>query len=244
MTIKIAYMFYNLLNLYGENGNIKILKKTFEALGINVMIKFLDITDKLEFDKYDLIYMGSGNIDNIELIIKELKKYKKEIKDYIENNKFILITGNSLDMFGSYILKNNKKIKALEIFDYYVKEEDVIFNDKALFKTKLIDSEIIGFQKRNSLMFNNKYSFFEVIDGISDNLNSKYEGVLYKNFYGTYLNGPFLIRNPDFLIYLVNKIISSNDKNYKIKNLDFHFEKQVYLNFLNYNYGIKKNIRV
>ena len=238
MKITIAYMFYNLLNLYGENGNIKILKKTFESQGINVMIKFLDITDQLEFDKYDLIYMGSGNINNIELIIKEMKKYKKELKEYIENNKFILITGNSLNIFGSYILKNGKKIKGLEIFDYFIKEEDVVFNDKALFKTKLIDTEIIGFQKRNSLMFNNKYKLFEVIDGISDNLNSKNEGVLYKNFFGTYLNGPFLIRNPDFLVYLTNKIILSKDKNYPIKKLDLHFEKQAYLNFLNYNYGI------
>lgn len=244
MRITIAYMFYNLLNLYGENGNIKILKKTFESMGINVMIKFLDVTDKLEFDKYDLIYMGSGNSDTIELIIKNLKKYKKELKDYIENNKFILITGNSLDMFGSYILKNNKKIKGLEIFNYFVKEEDIVFNDKALFKTKLIDSEIIGFQKRRSLMYENKYKFFEVIDGISDNLSSKNEGVLYKNFYGTYLNGPFLIRNPDFLMYLVNKIVLNKDDNYQLKELDLHFEKQAYLNFLNYNYGIKKNIRI
>ena len=39
MTITIAYLYYNLLNLYGENGNIKMIKKILEKQGINVIIK-------------------------------------------------------------------------------------------------------------------------------------------------------------------------------------------------------------
>jgi len=241
MKITIAYLYYNLLNLYGENGNIKIIKKSLENQGINVVVKFLDLKDKLEFEKYDLIYMGSGTSEMTEVIIKELLKYKNEIVKFIEKKKFFIVTGNSLDMFGKYILKNNNKIKCLNIFDFFVKIEEINFSDKSLFKTKLIDEEIIGFQKRNTLMFNNKYSFFEVIDGLGENLLENKEGVHYKNFFGTYLIGPFLIKNPYFLIYLLKKLILSKNQNFQFKVFELNLEKQAYINYLNYNYGIIKS---
>lgn len=241
MKIVIAYLYYNLLNLYGENGNIKVLKKALENQGINVIVKFLDINDQLDFDSYDLIYMGSGEYKNIDVLLTDLRKHKSEIIRYIEKKKFFLVTGNSLDLFGNYIINGKRKIKALGIFDYYVKIEDINFNDKALFKTKLIDEEIIGFQKRNSLMFNNKYYYHQVIEGIGDNLNSENEGIHYKNFYGTYLIGPLLIRNPYFLIYFIKKLILNKDQNFIFKDFELTFEKQAYFNYLNYNYGIIKS---
>ncbi len=240
MTITIAYLYYNLLNLYGENGNIKMIKKILEKQGINVMVKFLDVTDELEFNKYDLVYMGSGNYENQELIIKHLSKYKKDIKKCLDNKKFFIITGNTLDIFGSHIIFPSKKIKALNIFDYYVKFEDINFADRALFKCKLIDEEIIGYQKQNSLMFNNNYSLFDVIEGIGENIKSNKEGVHYKNFYGTYLSGPFLIRNPFFTIFILKKLILNKDQKFSFKNFDLTFEKEAYYNYLHYNYGIIK----
>lgn len=241
MKITIAYLYYNLLNLYGENGNIKIIKKFLESQGINVMVKFLDISDELEFDKYDLVYMGSGYYENQELIIKELAKYKKDIKKNIENKKFFLITGNTLDLFGSYIV-NEKKTKALDIFAYYVKIEDINFCDRALFKCDLIDEEIIGYQKQNSLMFENDNPLFSVIEGIGENIKSNKEGIHYKNFFGTYLSGPFLIRNPYFTIYLLKKLILYKDQTFTFKKFNLTFETEAYLNYLSYNYGIKKVI--
>ena len=241
MTIKIAYLYYNLLNLYGENGNIKILKKSLELQGINVIVKFLDINDKLDFSSYDLVYMGSGNNESIKLIINHLRTYEKDIKNYIENNKFFLITGNSLDIFGKYIIKDGKKIKALNVFDYFIKIEDINFLDKSLFKTSLINEEIIGFQKRNSLMFEGKNPLFNAIEGIGENILEKFEGIHYKNFFGTYLIGPFLIRNPYFLIYLLKKLILSKDQNFVFKDFNLKLEKQAYFNYLNYNYGIIKS---
>ncbi len=133
MKIIIAYLYYNLLNFHGENGNIKILKKVLEDQGINVMVKFLAIDEEIEFEKYDLIYMGSLDSNNEEIIIKHLAKYKKEIIKAIKNKKFFLITGNTLDIFGSHIIKGHHRIKGLNIFDYYIKREDINFTDESLF---------------------------------------------------------------------------------------------------------------
>ena len=79
MAITIAHLYYDILNLYGESGNIKILKYALEKSGYKVIIKFVTVDDILEFDTYDLVYMGMGIPENFNIVIKHLKKYKKDL---------------------------------------------------------------------------------------------------------------------------------------------------------------------
>ena len=46
----------------------------------------------------------------------------------------------------------------------------------------------------------------KVLGGFGINLKSKYEGIFYKNFYGTYILGPFLILNPYFVKYILKSL--------------------------------------
>ena len=55
MKITIAHLYYDLLNLYGENGNIKALKKQLENQGVSVTVLSLSIEDELHFDDYDMV---------------------------------------------------------------------------------------------------------------------------------------------------------------------------------------------
>ena len=48
-TFKIAHLYYDLMNLYGENGNLRYLKKRLEEQGLDVSIEFLSIDDKIDF---------------------------------------------------------------------------------------------------------------------------------------------------------------------------------------------------
>ena len=50
-----------------------------------------------------------------------------------------------------------------------------------------------------SKMYHNMNPFFKVKFGIGENENNDYEGVKYKNFFGTHISGPVLVRNPEFL---------------------------------------------
>ena len=52
--INIAFLYYDLMNLYGESGNIKALTKELDNQGIKYNIDYLTISDKLEFSKYNL----------------------------------------------------------------------------------------------------------------------------------------------------------------------------------------------
>lgn len=207
MKIHIAHLYYDLLNLYGENGNIKALKSVLEKKN-DVYVHFLTIDDELDLDKFDFIYIGMGTEENMHIALKHLIKYKKQVKKYIEDGKIILATGNSFEMFGNFIEYHGEKIKALDIFKYYaVDTKKRIVGEKRI-NSDIIDKTIIGFENRGSQT--------------KGQLNFLENGYTYKNFYGTYLVGPLLVRNPDLLRYFVKKITNKDDK------INLRFEEAAY----------------
>ena len=109
MEINILHLYYDLLKDYGEDGNIKIIKKQLEEQGITVNINFKTINERIVFSEYDLLFIGSGQITSD--IYNHLFKYKNDLKDYIENEGFALIIGNSLNIFGSSISTKKTNIK-------------------------------------------------------------------------------------------------------------------------------------
>ena len=222
MKITIAHLYYDLLNLYGECGNVRILKKILEEQNVDVVVKFLTVDDKLNFEDYDFVYMGMGIEDNLKIANKHLKKYKKDIQKYIEDGKYFICTGNSYELFGKEIAFESETIKTLGIFDYKSKilEERKIMEISA--KTDMIDKELIGFMNTGSTNDNEKENFLKNIN------TDENEGIIYKHFIGTYLIGPLLVRNPELLKLIVKKIIKEKDSKYRLKKINLDFLEKAY----------------
>ncbi|MDD3995950.1 MAG: glutamine amidotransferase, partial [Bacilli bacterium] len=72
MNIVIAHLYYDILNLYGESGNIDVLEYHLKDNNIKYTIKKLTLEDKLNFDEYDLVYMGSGTENNQKYALNHL----------------------------------------------------------------------------------------------------------------------------------------------------------------------------
>lgn len=238
MKITIVHLYYDLLNLYGESGNVKALKKVFEDQGIETEIRFLTITDQLTFDDVNIVFVGAGTEQNQKTALKHLNKYKKDIEKAYKNGTFFLATGNALELFGSSIIdQSGKKWNALKLFKFHAKEEPFRIVDEALFKTNLIPEYILGFQNQNSVVKDlNKEHLFEVIKGTGSYPKSKSEGIHVGNFYGTYLIGPLLVRNPALLKYIAKEILSFYYPNYILKPFSMNLEENAYNTFMNNYY--------
>ena len=225
--INVLHLYYDLLNLYGENANTRCIKRNLELNNIKVNVDLKSIKDTIKFDDYDIIYIGSGSEENLLLALKDLQKRKNELNDYIEKNKFLILTGNAMDLLGKYIKINDEKIEALKIFDYYTE-----FMNENLFKnasvnrivgevkgtTKLINEPIIGFQNRCDLNYNIKTPLFKLEQKYSNDNKNTNEGFTFKNVYATHIIGPLLIRNPYFTDYILNKLCESKKLKYESKD--------------------------
>lgn len=232
--IHIAYLYYDFLNLYGENGNIKILKKQLENQGLTVYVHFLTLNDELHFKDYDLVYIGAGTEDNQKIALNHLLTYQNDIKEYIEDNKFVLATGNALELFGKCIKTSIKDYEALHIFDYYTKEEEFRMIDECIFTCDFLEEPLIGFQNQYTVTRDIKNYLFDVKRGIGSYPKSGKEGFHYKNFYGTYLIGPIMIRNPHFLEYFIKELVLNKYSDFEFKEFDLEIEKKAYQDYNNY----------
>lgn len=241
MNIRIAHLYYDLMNLYGDNGNIKPLIYSLQEQGINTYCEKLSINDKINFNDYDVFVIGSGTENNLFRVLQSLKLHKDDIKTAIESGKFFLCTGNSLDLFARVIIDAAGNLyNGLNIFNYDVTQISNRLVGEVLFKCPLINKNIIGFQNQSSKIENFEFNLFEVIRGIGSFKGSKKEGIHYKNFYGTYVLGPLLVRNPEFLKYFVTSLIKFKDANYELKNFNLELDQKAYDEFMDNHYPAYK----
>ena len=225
--INVLHMYYDLLNLYGENANTRSIVYNLKLNNIKVKVDYRSLREQINFDNYDIVYIGSGSEDNLKLALEDIKNRKKELAKYINSNGYLILTGNSMDLFGKHIKTYDEKLDALDIFDYYVEylkdsnlknaSTDRIVGEVSA-KSKFVKDKIIGFQNRCDLVHNVKTPLFEIDENYSNDLQSNNEGFTYKNVFASHIIGPLLIRNPHFLDYILEKICK--EKKLKYKSLD------------------------
>ena len=232
--IKIAHLYYDLMNLYGESGNIIALEKGFEEQDMYTEVIKLTVGDRIDFTKYDIYYIGCGSESNQLIVLEDLIKYKNIIKEAIEDGKYFIFTGNSYELLGKYIEKlNGDKIDTLNIFDFYTKELDTRIRGEEILECKLFKEPIIGFQNRQCILNNKDYHLFNVINGHGNNNKSKHEGIHYNNLFATYTLGPLLIRNPLLKDYIIKNILEKKDILYKkVSSIDEKAYNEFVKNFI------------
>jgi len=219
--VKILHLYPNLMNLYGDYANITVLKKHLEDQGLKVSVEGKELKSKIDFKKYDLIYMGSGSDSNLLVALNDLRKYRDDIVQAIDKNKVILFTGNAMEVLGNSVIGQ----KGLGIFDFDVEltnkryTGDVIANNDTL-------GNVVGFINKGTIIKggeNSKLFDYEFIDNnLKDNT---YEGCHKNNLYGTHIIGPVLVKNPGFMKAIVKSLLPSKQK---YKNIKYKYEEESY----------------
>ena len=105
-------------------------------------------------------------------------KHKEEIKELVDNNKFLLATGNAVELFGKYIEDDSEQLETLGIFDYYTKRTKNRVVSECMFKFNGINSEILGFQNNHGQIMHSNYPMFTVEKGFGNGENEKEEGYM------------------------------------------------------------------
>lgn len=213
--IKIAHLYYDLLNLYGEQGNVLALTSALKNQNIDYIVDLYSLNDEIDFKDYDIVYIGTGSLENLKLAAKDIIRLKRKINSYIKSDKYLIATGSSYLLFGKSItFSDDEVIECLNIFDYYAKLVSQRIVCHSFFKWKDNYGPIVGFQNRAFIVQINDNHLFSVISGNADNEKSAYEGYRYKNFIGTHLIGPFLIRNPYFTDEIIKDILEKKGKKF------------------------------
>ena len=217
--MKILHLYPNLMNLYGEYGNLAVLKKHLEDQGVDVEIDKKEINESIDIDRYDMIYMGSGTEKNLMVALDALMVYKHYLIKAIEDDKVVLFTGNAMELLGKKIDEKD----GLGIIDFTVETTDKRYTgDVIAYNDQL--GEVVGFINRSSLIHGGEedklftYEFRYVT--LKDN---EYEGYRYRNLFGTHIIGPILVKNPSFMKKIVSLLLKGN-----VKEIEYPLEEEAY----------------
>lgn len=196
MQITIGHLYPNELTLYGENGNIKALKYALEQESIKVSIININKEDKIDFNKIDFLYIGSGRKEFLEAISTRLEPLKEDFLDYIKKDKVFLVTGNAISIFSF-----------LNLYEIEYYENRRVADVEAT--TSLCKGSILGFQNTDCLIKSTNHILFNIDKGYGNN-DTLMEGYQEHNFYATSIIGPILARNDKLTNYFVDTLIKNN----------------------------------
>lgn len=223
MKLNILNMYPDILNLYGDLGNLLSIKQRCLWRDISVEIENFSIDNEPPIEETDVILVGGGSDNSQKIVSNHLLKHRKIISDFIEEGKPVLAICGSYQMFGSsYLDSSHEEIPCLEIFEVEsIGEEGRLIGNIVIENNlNLAPKELIGFENHGGRTFHNYEPLGHVIIGNGNNGEDKTEGMIYKNFIGSYLHGPLLPKNPHLADHLILEGLKPKYDINKLNELD------------------------
>lgn len=233
--ITICHLYPDLLNLYGDRGNIIALTKRCEWRGIQVQIKSLSLNDRFSPEACDILFIGGGQDYEQSIIQDDLQKGKREaIREAVEANKVILAICGGFQLLGRYYKTHDGKeiecIGALDLWTHGSSDRLIgnLIYECDFLKSDQFDGRIVGFENHSGKTWlgSGVKPMGKVVSGFGNNGEDGYEGAVYKNTYCTYSHGSLLPKNPALTDHLLTLALRNKYSDFEsLPPLDDSFEK-------------------
>lgn len=222
--IRVCWMYHNIMDLYGDKGNMMVLKKRCEQRGIACEIETLEIGQEIDLTAFDLLFLGGGADREQVLLMQDLLNRKQQIADAMAQGTFIVLICGGYQLFGQYyIAADGTKIEGLKFFDYYTEAgsnyQRCIGNIAIAAELDGIAATIVGFENHGGQTRNVKTPFGKVLSGYGNNQEEQAEGFYNGQVLGTYMHGPLFPKNPMIADFVIYKCLKKQDSKFEFRDL-------------------------
>ncbi len=228
MKLTIGYLYGDLMNIYGDTGNIIALKKRALWRGIEVKVKVKSIKEKLKEKECDLFFFGGGQDQQQNIVAKDLKTKAKIIKSEVERGVPLLSICGGYQLLGEYYQPHKgPKLPGISLFpSYTVASYDRMIGNIVI---ESMFGKLVGFENHSGKTYLKEggVPLGKVIKGFGNNGSDHTEGSIYKNAIGCYMHGSLLPKNPKLADWLIKKALEVKyQKEINLKPLDDTLELQ------------------
>ena len=209
MDLNIYHLYPDVLNLYGDRGNVLCMQRRLEWRGMQANVVNVPIGTKLAAKDCDLIFIGGGQDFEQEVLLDDLKGEKTtELKAAIEDGVPVLAICGGYQMLGQYYKTWDGTqldfIGAINIHTIGAKER-MIGNYMYRTTPESSGSVVVGFENHSGKTYlgEDVAPLGMVLKGYGNNGEDQTEGARYKNVFATYSHGSLLPKNPvlcDFIL--------------------------------------------
>ena len=202
MELKICHLYPDILNLYGDQGNIICMKKRLEWRNIECSVTEVSIGESAKFTDFDIFFIGGGQDFEQEILLGDLAGGKAdEIKAAVADGKTFLTICGGYQMLGSYYKTwDGQMCDFIGAIDYYTvgAKDRMIGNFMYKCGAESGGSTVVGFENHSGKTFlgSGVSPLGTILSGYGNNGEDKTEGVRYNNVFGTYSHGPCTSKKP------------------------------------------------
>lgn len=213
--IKIAYLYEDLMNTYGDSGDVKIIRFLLKRQGYDSQVDNISLGDSFNAFDYDFVFFGGGQDFEQTVVAKDLQRHKETLSKYINSGQPILCICGGYQLMGSYYkIVSGTTIPGLGILPLHT----VFKADKRMIgDTRYMTEwgEVKAFENHSGQTYfddtNKLHPLGNMIEGYGNNPQDKVEGLRYRNFIGSYSHGP-LLRNVNVAGAIVKMILTRHQE--------------------------------
>lgn len=195
-------MYPDVLNLYGDRGNILCLCQRLAWRGISTNVTRLPIGSASSLSHFDLIFIGGGQDFEQQVLLEDLHQGKDaEIRSAIQDGITFLTICGGYQLLGSYYeTYDGKRCDFIGAIDYFTvgAAKRMIGNYSFQCEENSGGSIVVGFENHSGRTWlgSSVQPLGHVLKGFGNNGEDGSEGVRHLNVFGTYSHGPILPKNP------------------------------------------------
>lgn len=208
LSLTLGHLYPDQLNLYGDRGNILVLRQRCQQRGIALRVVGLGIGDALAPDEYDMLFIGGGQDKEQAPVAQDLYDLKGiGLWAAVEDDMPVLAVCGGFQLLAHYYRPaNGPDMRGLGVFDAWtihkgprtqrcIGDIAISWNGKTL----------VGFENHGGRTYlGTTKPLGKVLKGYGNNAEDATEGAIYRNTFGTYMHGSLLPKNPHFADYLIS----------------------------------------
>ena len=204
MELKICHLYPDVLNLYGDGGNILCMRRRLLWRGVGAEITRLPLGSRMSLAGFDIVFIGGGQDFEQQVLLEDLHRGRdREIVAAANDGVVFLTICGGYQMMGHYYETfDGKRCDFIGLLDLCTvgAKQRMIGNYKFRCTESAGGSVVVGFENHScrTILSPGLEPLGTVLSGFGNNGEDKTEGAHWKNVFGTYSHGPMLPKNPAF----------------------------------------------
>lgn len=219
MKLRICHLYGNLMNTYGDNGNLLMLQHRAKKLGYEVETTLISLEEDFNAEDFDIVMFGGGQDYEQTVVAKDLQNKKDALIQYIEDNGVVVAICGGFQLLGRYYVNaSGERLNGISAIDVCTNGQ---FPNRLIGDIEIINEEFgetyLGYENHigRTYLGKNMKPLGKVVKGYGNNEEDHVEGCHYKNVFCSYFHGPILVRNQ----HLADRIIEAAAQRQHSKNV-------------------------